>query len=97
MKKSLAFVGASALGLVAATAAASPAMAIGDTTEPCTDMDAQVAATGNLTANWYQDCVPQYGLGKAEFTIVADENDPSVAVPDEFVTLDQIPETRKAA
>lgn len=78
------------LGLVGAGAAV-PAAAASDTTEPCADFSAQIAATGNVTANWYQDCVPQYGLGKAEFSIVADEDDPTAEFPAEFIPLDELP------
>jgi len=85
LKKTFAALGAAALGLVP-VAAAAPALAA-DTTVDCADMDAQVNATGNLTDNWYQDCVPQYGIGKAEFSIVADESDPTAEFPADFVDL----------
>lgn len=65
--------------------------AAADTTEPCADINAQLAATGELTDNWYQDCVPQYGVGKAEFTIVPDANDPAAEFSAEFVPLDELP------
>lgn len=93
MKKTFAAIGATALGCaVVGSGAVAPASAA-DTTTPCTDANAQVAATGNLTDNWYQDCVPQYGLGKAEFSIVADEDDPTVEFPADFVPLDELPDS----
>lgn len=90
MKKTLAAFGTTVLGLGLVGAGAAAPAAAADTTEPCADMNAQVEATGSLTDNWYQDCVPQYGLGKAEFSIVADEDDPTATFPEGFVPLDEL-------
>ncbi len=92
MKKTLAAIGASVLGLGSVAAgAAIPANAAGGPTEgACADIQDQIAATGNITDNWFQDCVPQYGIGKAEFTIVPDEDNPSEEFPEGFVDLSEI-------
>jgi hypothetical protein len=83
MKKSLALVGAGTLGLVAGGAGvALPAQAAA--TEPCVDIADQLP---DPTGNWYMDCIPQYGLGKAEFTIVADADDPTAEFPEGFQEL----------
>jgi len=75
---------------VAGAGAAAPAAA-DPTTVPCADLSEQFDATGNVTDNWFQDCVPQYGLGKAEFTIVADEDNPATEFPAGFVELTDVP------
>jgi hypothetical protein len=71
VKKTIAAIGASVLGLAgAAGAAAAPAAAVG--TDSCTDATQhQVSTTASDPSSgaWYMDCVPQYGMGKAEFTI----------------------------
>ena len=91
MKKTLAAIGASVLGLGSVAAgAAVPANAIGPTEGDCADIQAQIAATGNVTSNWFQDCVPQYGIGKAEFTIVPDEDNPTEEFPAGFVDLNEL-------
>ncbi|NYF11375.1 hypothetical protein HDC94_002531 [Leifsonia sp. AK011] len=92
MKKTLAAIGASVLGLgsVAAGAALPASAASGPTEGACADIQDQIEATGNITDNWFQDCVPQYGIGKAEFTIVPDENNPSEEFPEGFVDLTAI-------
>lgn len=85
MKKPLAALGASVLGL--GTVAATPAAAEPPRPE-CTTIDEQLAV-GELTNGvWYHDCVPQYGLGKVEFTIVPDGDDPAVEFPEAFERLD---------
>lgn len=91
MKKPLAAIGVSLLGLGTASVAAAPASA-----EPprpdCETIDEQLAI-GELTDGvWYHDCVPQYGLSKVEFTIVPDESDPSIEFPEAFVPLDRADE-----
>lgn len=78
------------LGLVGAGAVAPAAAAPGPATEACDNFSAQQAATGELSENWYQSCVPQYGAGKAEFSIVADGNDASAEFPEGFVPLDEL-------
>lgn len=92
VKKALAAFGATILGLgTAATGAALPAAAapapLPPATEPCIDLNDQVASTGNFASNWFQDCVPQYGVGKAEFTIVPDEDNPTEEFPEGFQDL----------
>jgi hypothetical protein len=68
MKKALAAVGASVLGLSGAlVATAAPATAA--TPQCTTSSDHNVSTTADGSQDWYMDCVPQYGLGKAEFTI----------------------------
>lgn len=92
VKKALAALGATVLGLgTAATGAALPAAAapapLPPATEPCTDINDQLDSTGSWASNWFQDCVPQYGVGKAEFTIVPDEDNPTEEFPEGFVDL----------
>lgn len=80
VKKTLAAVGASILGLGSVGVAAAPAQAAD--LEPCTSAS-QHDVTGNTTASpWYSDCVPQFGLGKVEFSIDSD-----VDFPDGFADL----------
>jgi LPXTG-motif cell wall-anchored protein len=80
MKKTLAAVGASILGLASAGIAAAPAQAAD--LEPCTSAT-QHDITGNTTASpWYSDCVPQFGLGKVEFSIDSD-----IDFPETFADL----------
>ncbi len=94
MKKSMAIAGAGTLGLVAAGAgAATPAVAA-DVTTPCATFGDHVfAAPGETPDNWFAECVPQYGIGKAEFTISSDIDfpggfapldDPSVTITTEY-------------
>lgn len=91
MKKTFAALGATAVGFAVVGAGAAAPAAAADTTEPCEFLSEQFTATGHITDNWYQDCVPQYGLGKAEFTIVADEDNPATDFPAEFVALNELP------
>lgn len=92
MKKTLAAIGASVLGLgsVAAGAAIPANAASGPTEGACANIQDQIEATGNITDNWFQDCVPQYGIGKAEFTIVPDEDNPTEEFPEGFVDLSEV-------
>lgn len=92
MKKTLAAIGASVLGLGSVAAGgALPASAAGGPTEgACADIQDQISSTGSITDNWFQDCVPQYGIGKAEFTIVPDENNPTEEFPEGFVDLNDV-------
>lgn len=71
MKKKIAAVGAAVLGLVAASAASGTAANAATTTPACTSANDQgaITATNPATASFYADCVPQYGAGKAEFTL----------------------------
>lgn len=92
MRKALALAGAAAIGVGASTIAAAPAAAE-PVTEPCEGFIDHLTITGEVNDNWYMDCVPQYGLGKAEFTIHAGEEpadgDPPPAdeFPDGFTPL----------
>ena len=82
MKKTSAVIAVTTLGVASAAAgAAAPAIADPVTT-PCADISAHVLADP-LPDNWYMPCVPQYGLGKAEFTIES-----TTDFPDEFLSLD---------
>jgi hypothetical protein len=84
MRPSVALASASAVGLVAAVGgAAAPAMADDVVTTPCATITEQTSVAPTPHDNWYMDCIPQYGLGKAEFTIDSD-----VPYPDEFLDLD---------
>lgn len=73
MKKTLAAVGASIVGVAGAlVAAAAPAAAEPTPAPACTDaLNDHVVDSTPTTGNWYMECVPQYGMGKAEFSITA--------------------------
>ena len=88
MKKRTAIIGSSVLGVAAAAAAvAAPANAIGPTiTTPCTNVEQHTLGTSGGT-NWYMDCIPQYGAGKAEFSIAASASDPTATFPAGFEPL----------
>ncbi len=86
MKKTLAALGASVLGLGAAAVPAASAVAA-PPLEPCTDILDQVESIGDFNEVWLGDCIPQYGLGKVEFTIVADEDNPATPLPEGFTDL----------
>lgn len=87
MKKALAVVGATAIGVGTSTLAAAPAAA-DPVTEPCGSFSDHLLGVEELPDNWYMDCVPQYGLGKAEFAIHADDGPPPVEeFPDDFLPL----------
>lgn len=91
MKKTIAALGASVLGLGTVAVVGSPAAAA-PPTEACTDMLDQVESTFTIESeDWFQDCVPQYGLGKVEFTIVPDESNPTEEFPEEFELLSDFP------
>jgi hypothetical protein len=72
VKKTIAAVGAAALGLGGAlVGVAAPATA--EVTTPCADATLhEPSPTGTYDTNWYMDCVPQYGVGKVEFTITSE-------------------------
>lgn len=83
MKKTLAVTSATVVGVgLVATGGATPAAAA-DITVPCTSANEHTVMTGTLGDNWFMDCVPQYGVGKAEFTITS--VDP---FPVDFAVLD---------
>jgi hypothetical protein len=77
--RSAAALGASVLGIVGAAAGAVPAQAATPTALPdCTDyLQHTVSASAVPGSNWYMDCVPQYGAGKAEFTVISDVDFPA--------------------
>lgn len=71
MKKAVAAISASILGVSgAAFAAAAPANAVPPLPN-CTNIDQHTVSANANTQDWYMDCIPQYGLGKAEFTITS--------------------------
>jgi hypothetical protein len=74
MKKTVAAIGASVLGLSGALVSMSaPATAA---TPKCADASEHVVSpTADGSQDWYMDCIPQYGLGKAEFTITTTDPD----------------------
>jgi LPXTG-motif cell wall-anchored protein len=67
MKKTLALLGATALGIIGAGATAVPAQAAAPALAACDDVSDHFVAQPN--AEWYADCVPQFGAGKVEFSI----------------------------
>ncbi len=81
VKTSTAIASASVAGIGLAALAAAPAQAADVTTDCASVTDHNVSATA-LADNWYMDCVPQYGLGKVEFTV-----DSSIDFPPGFAPL----------
>ncbi|MEQ1734990.1 MAG: hypothetical protein ABL886_01005 [Rhodoglobus sp.] len=82
MKKSLAVIAASALGVVAAGASVG-APAAAAVVPQCDNFGEQTSPVFDVTDVWFAECVPQYGFGKVEFTIESD-----VSFPAEFAHLD---------
>lgn len=82
MRASLTVAGVSLVGVGLAAASATPAFAA-DVTEPCATKDDHQIAAGDFPDNWFMDCVPQYGLGKAEFLVTTTET-----LPPDFLPLD---------
>ncbi|TPX00861.1 hypothetical protein FJ656_30585, partial [Schumannella luteola] len=81
MRKTTALLSAGTIGVVAVGAgAAAPAAAVVDT--PC-ETFADHESIGDPSDNWYMECIPQYGLGKVEFTLDA----PDSGFPDGFDPL----------
>ena len=80
MKKTLAVVGASVLGVAGVVASPMPAQAA-PVTDACSTSSDHGVTNGTLADNWYMDCVPQYGLGKVDFNLTADEPLPADLLP----------------
>jgi hypothetical protein len=75
MKKTIAAISASVLGISGAVAAAAaPADASGPA---CTNVTGHTVSVNANAQDWYMDCVPQYGLGKAEFSITSTDPFPA--------------------
>jgi len=84
VRKSTALLSASTVGAMTVIGAAAPAAADIITEPRCTTFNDHIdMATGDLSGDWYMECVPQYGLGKAEFTLEA----PDSGFPDGFDPL----------
>lgn len=81
MKKSLALASASAVGLGMVACGAAGTAQAAPVTEPCTDATAHEYSTVELGDNWFMDCVPQFGMGKAEFTISSADPLPPAFLP----------------
>jgi LPXTG-motif cell wall-anchored protein len=76
MKKSLAAIGASVLGLAGALGASASSASAAPVPTPLPKCDDATQHIVNpdldpTTASWYMTCIPQYGMGKAEFSITA--------------------------
>lgn len=82
MKTSAALATTSIMGLGLATLGAMPAQAA-DVTTLCDDVYDHEPGGTTVSDNWYMECVPQYGLGKVEFTV-----DSEVDFPAGFASLD---------
>lgn len=83
MKKTIAAGGAAFLGLSTVGLGALPAQAADEpVTEACTDINQHDLAPDNVGSNWYMDCIPQYALGKVDFTITS-----ATPFPDDFLPL----------
>ena len=96
MKKTTAAIAASSIGVLAAGgAAAAPATAM--PADDCTTVSQHTVTTGTLDADWYMDCVPQYGFGKAEFTIESTDLDfPEGLNLENATATSNVPETAGA-
>jgi hypothetical protein len=95
LKKTIAAVSAAFIGMVGAVATGSSAQAADTVTVPgagneCTTSSQHtLSATADGTQAWYMDCVPQYGMGKAEFTITSENADhPTRTFPAGFTLND---------
>lgn len=86
LKSSVAALSAGALGLVGATIGAAPASAAAPVCATWDDYVDGIPASG--PADFFADCVPQYGLGKAEFTITSDS-----PIPEGFTDLTELEPT----
>lgn len=75
VKSSVAALSAGALGLVGATVGASPAAAAVPYCGTITEYQDSFPAID--PSEFFADCVPQYGIGKAEFTITSDSPIPA--------------------
>jgi LPXTG-motif cell wall-anchored protein len=82
VKTSAALATTSIVGLGLATLGAMPAQAA-DVTTPCENVYDHNPGGTTVSDNWYMECVPQYGLGKVEFTV-----DSEVDFPAGFASLD---------
>lgn len=82
MRKTTALLSASTLGVVAVAAGvAAPASADIITDPRCETFGDHLSGdVTDVEADWYMTCVPQYGLGKAEFTLDA----PDSGFPEDF-------------
>jgi LPXTG-motif cell wall-anchored protein len=80
LKTSAAIASTSIVGLGLATLAAVPAQAA-EVTTPCESVEGHYPSETGVSDNWYMDCVPQYGLGKVEFTIDSDVDLPAGFAP----------------
>jgi hypothetical protein len=69
MKRCVAALATVALGLGGALTAVAPAQAA---IAPCATSDDQLVAADATTNDFYLECMPQYGIGKAEFEITSD-------------------------
>ena len=81
MKKSVALASASVLGVGAVALGGTSAQAA-PVVDACTTANDHTISYPDIGDNWYMDCIPQYGLGKVEFTIGSD-----VDLPPEFLPI----------
>ena len=81
MKRSIAAIGAAVIGLTGAVVASAPAQAA--TTPDCTSTSDHELKADPSAGDFYFDCIPQYGTGKAELSLSN-----SVGIPDDFSILD---------
>lgn len=92
MKKTIAALGASVLGLGSAVVAGAVPATAAPILPDCENIQEQIGFISSPTpdpeAIWFENCIPQYGLGKAEFTIVPSETDPAAEFPEGFEPLD---------
>ena len=81
MKRSIAAIGAAAIGLTGAAVAAVPAQAAA--TPDCVTSSDHTLKADPAAGNFYFDCIPQYGTGKAELSISNADG-----ISDEFSVLE---------
>ncbi|MCU1507758.1 MAG: hypothetical protein JWQ12_23 [Glaciihabitans sp.] len=78
MKKSIAALSATVLGLGGAVAGGALSASAADPIAPCASAtDHTVEATSAVDSHWYMACQPKYGMGKAEFSVTSNEAFPA--------------------
>jgi hypothetical protein len=95
VKKTIAALGATVLGLGSVVVAGAVPATAAPVLPDCENMQEQLGAESGSpdpAEMWFENCIPQYGIGKAEFTIVADETDSTVEFPEGFTSLEKYDE-----
>jgi hypothetical protein len=77
LKKTVAAIGASLLGVSGAAFAGAAPAAAAVPLPHCTNVNQHTVSANAISQPWYMDCIPQYGLGKAEFNITSTDPYPA--------------------